>query len=361
MNTRRMRILGLIIGLATLLAAVAGCGSGGAAAGDDPTPAPGLNPVSRGGFEPVTVTSRYQDLEFTLTLPRTRFAPDEAVPMVFTATNRGTQEVTAQVSPQFVSVGAARGEMPVWSYVVAGIGGHNNIKILPGNSETVSLTWNQRENITNGLFGEQKDYAAPGTYALRALLAAYSINGVPVSPEDISLPPVEITIDASASALGDYRDLRMILSLPRTRFLIGEPVPVTLTVTNTGSAPIIASGVFPTPRLNISSSRSGSYATPYPGDDAPTVTETFLPGETRTYQGTWDQSINVAPSPHPAQPDRYTVRASLGYHLINGAGVDYDQLSAPTVDIELVSSPELLNVPAPTPPILPEPPVPPVM
>lgn len=353
MNTKRMLILGLALLLGLLTAA--GCG-GGSKEADSQTPAPGYDTAGRGGGDPVTVTSRYQDLEFTLTLPKTRFAPGEAVPITATVRNTGMQEVHTTVIGPIFRGSAWNGDTPIWSYVVGGVGGSTRLILAPGQSETRSMVWNQRGNATNGLYSGEGDYVRPGQYTLRAVFAAYTINGVEVPREERSLPPVEITIAPSLPALGDYRDLRLTLSLPRTRFLVSEPVPMTLTVTNTGSAPINAVGIYPTPRLYISG--ASSYATPYPGNDAPTVTEVFQPGETKTYQGTWDQSLNLTPNPRPAEPGRYTVRASLGYHLINGADVEFDRLSAPTVEITLVSTPDQLTAPEP-PPSSPGPPAPP--
>lgn len=156
---------------------------------------------------PLTTRSRYKDLEFTLTMPKTVFVPGEAITWTFIAKNVGSKPITLWYTGH-----------PVWWSAVnqtgfnslAGfgtVGADGNVVLAPGESltDTARSRWMQKMPFIDAAQGiyEQRQVAS-GQYTLGAWLdCSYdetSVPEVPLTPHPtfkmkaLSPPPINFTI-----------------------------------------------------------------------------------------------------------------------------------------------------------------------
>ena len=154
----------------------------------------GLMGCSGGGgtaSQPISRTSRFDALEFTLTT-RTLFAPGENVPLTLVVKNTSNQTVTITLGPPESDARVSQGGNTVWRWsdgkaFPAVIG---TLRLLPGESRTYTLDWDQRDR--------QGAQVPRGTYQVKAWFNGYPDNVQfvqPPNPEnDWPVGPILITI-----------------------------------------------------------------------------------------------------------------------------------------------------------------------
>ena len=143
----------------------------------------------------VSVARRFEDLEFTLSLPKSRYVLGEEIPMYFVLKNVGTKTI------EILSAGGApyqfqalSGSKEVWLSSRAGGGGSSTITIAPNSSKTFDTIWLQR--TPTGSISDP--FISSGKYLISVWLIPASIDGKYYSPEqkktDLAANPLEIVI-----------------------------------------------------------------------------------------------------------------------------------------------------------------------
>ena len=142
----------------------------------------------------VSVTRRFEDIEFTLSLPKSRYVLGEEIPMSFTVKNVGIKTIDIVQSGPPYQFQALLGSQIVWLSSRASIGGFTTTSIAPNTSKVFNTIWSQR--TPTDIIGNPS--VSAGNYTLSVWLTLLSLEGREFSPEqeknDLSATPIEISI-----------------------------------------------------------------------------------------------------------------------------------------------------------------------
>ena len=136
----------------------------------------------------VTSTGQYGSLQVTLTtLPVNRLG--DTVPITFSIKNIGGRSVFIEYGLLEADAQVKQGDTIIWQwsfgkvYPAISFGG----SMLPGDSRTFSLDWNQKDNEGNQVPG--------GSYVITSWFDAAGVDGVKVTPQtDLATQPLTIVL-----------------------------------------------------------------------------------------------------------------------------------------------------------------------
>ena len=143
------------------------------------------------------------------------------------------------------------------------------------------------------------------------------------------------------SATGRYADLRFAVSAPKRTYAVGETIPLTFTVQNTGAADetvlhyfTVTDGAVSLPNgLQVARLNQGAV---FPGIvlDKP-YTLRFPAGQTQSFPMQWNQQTSVGQGGTQAPPGVYRIRAYVDVDNLSGRTVPLGTLGTDDLTVEI--------------------------
>ena len=203
------------------------------------------------------------NLSISLTTDKPVYQAGQSITMTFAETNTGTTPVTVQDGPSIDGFDVTENGKLVWQ---SNAGNNSlvihNVTIQPGNSFTLTKTWDVAANAA------QPPILSGGTFSVTNQL-------------DLSGPPATFQIKPAVS---------YAITVDNSDYHVGEPIHVTIAETNTSLMPVLA----PVGPADFTVSHDGSPVWQSLVSLAPTAVQTLQPGQTITQPGTWDGVANVS-------------------------------------------------------------------
>ena len=142
------------------------------------------------------------------------------------------------------------------------------------------------------------------------------------------------------SATGRYAHLRFSATAPKRTYAVGEPIPLTFTVQNTGTTEEnillyrgALNGAVSLPNgLQVATLNQSAV---YPGNIVPLQSMAFPPGETKTFAQRWDQQTAADQGGTQAPLGKYRIRVYFDVDTLSGRTVPAGDLGTDNLTIEI--------------------------
>jgi hypothetical protein len=235
-----------------------------------PVPVTGAFVVSVAGnpFWPTTSFQIVNAVSYGISVDHTSYQAGQPITITFTETNTASQPVQVVVEPPSFAVTGSLGGNVVWQSAPAGSAVHGQTQTLqPGQSITQTATWN--------------GVASRGSFASTNVWGSFTVtnnNG----PQKLS----------AAFMIQD--PITATLTTNPTSYVVGTPVHITATETNTSQYPVV---VKPSGHFTVTNTQTGTIVFNQSTGGLTTVLATLQPGHSVTRMATWD----------PAQAGPFTI------------------------------------------------------
>ena len=150
----------------------------------------------------ISVARRSDNLLYTVSVPKSRYALGEKVPITFSVTNESTTPVQLDRSttgPYRFRI--TQSDAPIWGAPDGGGNGHSGLLFQSGETKVFEVEWEQMQGIFFGISDTEKPVER-GTYSIKGFLAPEWFNGDFTSPRikfdeailRFGSNPIEITV-----------------------------------------------------------------------------------------------------------------------------------------------------------------------
>jgi hypothetical protein len=238
-------------------------------------------------------------LAYSLTTNQSTYEVGQPINFTFTETNTGTSPVNIAIGPVNSGFDVVHDGVTVWASNTGIQPQFLQLKTLqPGQSETLTATWNGVSNIgpptvETGTFTVTNQQAPTGASATFQIENAAS---PPTHTPNENDPPISVKLTTNKPA---YR--------------LGQPVLMTLTLTNTSDAAV---AIAPNSSSDgFYASRGGAVVWHHAATGGPDASLSLAPGQTVTFTTTWNGRTNQHGG--AVRPGLYTLIADEGNYEIS--------------------------------------------